>query len=284
MSRSAPAELSVVVACKNEAAHLPTLLESLGRQAWTGSWEVVFADNGSTDGTAAVLERSFSSLPRVLLVDASDRPGAAHARNKGVDSATAAKLVFVDADDAVADGYLAAMAAALDRAPIACARISFQRLNPPWVREIWPHQWQYERPLDRFGFLPFAGAGTLAVRRTIFDESGGFDTRYPAHEEADLCWRLQLAGHPQPVLVPDAVLEYRLPTGLSTLYRRGRDYARGELTLYQLYAARGMPQRPQTSLRDLAGAVRRIRSRRDLGRAATLLGRLAGQRAGPAVS
>jgi glycosyltransferase involved in cell wall biosynthesis len=278
----AAAELSVVVACKNEAAHLPALLESLKPQIWTGSWEVVFADNGSTDGTTAVLERHWKSLPRPLLVDASDRPGAPHARNKGAESSSGAKLLFVDADDVIADGYIAAMAAALDRAPIVCARIGFDTLNPRWAREVWPRSWQQEGPLDQFRFLPFAGAGTLGVRREIFEQAGGFDPRFPAYEEADLCWRMQMAGHPAPGLVPGAVLEYRLPRQLSTMYRRGQAYARGELTLYRLYARHGMPQRRWASMRDLAGAVRRIRGKRDLARAAVVAGRLVGQRAGPA--
>ena len=275
-------ELSVVVACKNEAAHVPLLVESLSRQAWTGTWEVVFADNGSTDGTVAVLDRHWNDLPRPALVDASDRPGAAHARNKGVESSTGAKLVFVDADDVVADGYIAALAAALDRAPIACARVGFERLNPRWLREVWPRRWQHDGLLDYFGFLPFAGAGTLAMRRAIFEEAGGFDSRYPTYEEADFCWRVQLAGHPPPVFVPEAVLEYRLPGGLKSMYRRSRDYARGELTLYQLYAAHGMPERRSATWRDLAGAIRRIRGRSGLARTAGVVGRLAGERAGPA--
>lgn len=275
-------ELSVVVPCKNEAAHLPLLIESLRRQVWTGTWEVVFADNGSTDGTVAVLDRHWNDLPRPTLVDASDRPGAAHARNRGVESSTGAKLLFVDADDVAADGYIAAIAAALDRAPIACARIGFERLNSRWAREVWPQGWQNDGPLDHFGFLPFAGAGTLAVRRAIFEEAGGFDSRYLTYEEADFCWRVQLAGHPPPVFVPEAVLEYRLPSSLASMYRRSRDYARGELALYQLYAAHGMPERRPATLRDVAGAIRRIRGRSDLARTAGVVGRLAGERAGPA--
>jgi glycosyltransferase involved in cell wall biosynthesis len=272
--------VSVVIACKNEARHLPHLLESLARQAWTGSWEVVIADNGSTDDTRAVIETFRRQLPNLLVVDAFDRPGAAYARNFGVTHSKGSKLVFVDADDEVSDGYVAAMAAALDRAPLVFGRAGFERLNAAWVRESWPSTWQQTEPLNNFGFLPFAGAGTLGVRRSIFQEVGGFDPSFPAYEEADFCWRIQLAGHAGPVLVEDAVLEYRLPNSVSAMYRRGRDYARGRAALHERYGAQ-VRLRP-ASLRDLAGAVRRIRRRRDLARAAMIVGRLVGQRRAPA--
>ena len=269
-------DVSVVIPCKNEARHLPQMLESLARQAWEGSWEVVIADNGSTDDTRAVIERFRRRLPSLMVVDASARPGAAYARNVGVARSGGLKLLFVDADDEVSNRYVPAMATALDEAPLVFGRASFERLNARWARESWPSTWQQTEPLNNFGFLPFAGAGTLGVRRSIFEEVGGFDESFPTYEEADFCWRIQLAGHPGPVLVPDAVLEYRLPDRLSTMYKRGRDYARGQAALSKRYGPEVRARR--TSLRDLAGHARRIRRRRDLGRTARILGRLVGQR------
>ena len=270
---------SVVIACKNEARRFSTMLESLTRQTFSGSWEVVVADNGSTDETLEVVESYASRLPRLVVVDASRERGYARARNLGVERARGQKLLFVDADDEVNDGYVAALAAALDKTGFVCARIGFERLNPPPVRAVWPARWQQDRPLDAFGFLPFAGGGTIGVRRPLFEEVGGFRQRRPSSqfEEADLCWRIQLAGHPAPVLVPEAILHYRLPTGLAATFRRGRNYARGRSTLYELYYTHGMPPRPGASLRDLFGAIRRARSRTGLLRAANVLGRCVGQ-------
>jgi hypothetical protein len=195
-------------------------------------------------------------------------------------------LLFVDGDDEVNEGYVAALVAALDQTSLVCARIGFEKLNPPSLLEAWPARWQQDGPLRAFGFLPFAGGGTIGIRRSLFEEVGGFRQRRPSSqfEEADFCWRIQLAGHPAPVLVPDAVLHYRLPDHLSAMFRRGRNYARGRITLYELYGRHGMPNRPGTSFRDLAGAVARVRGRRDVARAANVLGRLVGQLEGGAVS
>jgi glycosyltransferase involved in cell wall biosynthesis len=272
-------DLSVVIACKNEAHDLPAMLESLTRQRWAGSWEVVIADNGSTDSSASVAESFSDRLPRLVIVDAAERPGPGYARNHGVERSQGAKILFVDGDDEVGDGYLEAMAAALDDAHLVFARIELERLNPPWVRRVWSVPWQQTEPQDWLGFLGFAGSGTLGIRRSVFEAIGGFDCR-PQHsqfEEADLCWRVQLAGYSGPVLVRDAVLHYRLPTELSAVFRRARSYARGHLALHDVYKEHGMPPPRRASLRDVAGSVRRIRSRPDLARAAQSLGRFVGQ-------
>jgi glycosyltransferase involved in cell wall biosynthesis len=279
-------ELSVVIACKNEARRFGVMLDSLARQSWNGSWEVIVADNGSTDSTLDVVESYSERLSRLVLVDASLEPGYGPARNRGVERSTGSKILFVDADDEISDGYVAAMAAALDTAELVCARIGFDGLNSPWVQSVWEQRWQQDGPLNDFGFLPYAGSGTLGIRRSLFEEIGGFRhyERPSQFEEADFCWRIQLADHSAPVLVPGAVLQYRLPGTLRAWYRRGRNYARGQLVLYQLYGHRGMRQIRQISFRDLAGSVRRIRKLRDLARTAHLLGRLVGQRSGAALA
>jgi glycosyltransferase involved in cell wall biosynthesis len=276
-------ELSVVIACKNEARRFGAMLDSLARQSWNGSWEVIVADNGSTDSTLNVVESYSERLPRLVVIDASSEPGCGPARNRGVEHSVGSKILFVDADDEISADYVAAMAVALDTAELVCARIGFERLNSSWVRSVWEQQWQQDGPLNDFGFLPYAGSGTLGIRRSLFEEIGGFELAGP-FEEADLCWRIQLADHSAPVLVPGAVLQYRLPGTLRDWYRRGLNYARGQRVLHQLYGDRGMRQIRKISFRDVAGSVRRIRTRRDLARTAHLLGRLVAQRSGGALA
>ena len=282
----AAVETSVVIACKNEAPYIGAMLDSLARQTWDRSWELVVADNGSTDSTREIVERYAERIPRLLLVDASAEGGYVLARNLGVTRAVGKKLLFVDGDDEVNESYVQAMSAGLDEHGVVFARIGFERLNPRWLSGVWPAQWQQTEPLDVFRFLPFAGSGTIGVRRSLFEQVGGFRQRHPSSqfEEADFCWRIQLAGNGPPVLVPDAVLYYRLPTRLRALFRRGYSYARGQVTLHELYGEHGMPNPRPTSFRDVAGALRRIRGRRDLGRAASVAGRYVGRFAGRAVA
>jgi len=65
--------------------------------------EVIVSDNGSTDGTVAVVEQYQEKPPNLRVVDSSDRRGAAHA------GGCRRGLAFCDADDEVAPGWVAAM-------------------------------------------------------------------------------------------------------------------------------------------------------------------------------
>ena len=99
--------ISVVIPVRDGAATIGDQLEALGQQTYQGEWEIVIADNGSTDGTAELAERSWSH-PRAALrvVDASSRPGSSFARNRGAIEAAGDFLAFCDADDIVAPGWL----------------------------------------------------------------------------------------------------------------------------------------------------------------------------------
>jgi hypothetical protein len=95
----------------------------------------------------SVAEGFSGRLPRLLVLDASERPGPGYARNRGVEQAQGAKILFVDGEDEVGDGYIDAMAAALDDADLVFARIGLERLNPPWVLRVWSVPWQQTKPL-----------------------------------------------------------------------------------------------------------------------------------------
>ena len=62
--------LSVVVPVLDAEDVVSGQLEALASQEWSRPWEVVVADNGSTDGTIAVIERYRARLPAVRVVDA----------------------------------------------------------------------------------------------------------------------------------------------------------------------------------------------------------------------
>src|SRR5437763_781538 len=129
-----PLKLSVVIPCLNAAATLGVQLAALAAQGWEGDWEVVVADNGSTDGSQAVAESYRSRLRGLKLVDASDRRGQAHARNLGAAAATGDAYFFCDADDEVAPGWLAALAGEIAKHDFVACRYDNETLNPVWVR------------------------------------------------------------------------------------------------------------------------------------------------------
>jgi glycosyltransferase involved in cell wall biosynthesis len=109
--------VSVVIATKDRAAFLERSLASLAAQTNAPDFEVVVADNGSSDDTAGVVARAQAAgaldVARVFV----PRPNRGAARNAGVARARGALVVFVDDDVWLPPHFLAAHAAAHARSP-----------------------------------------------------------------------------------------------------------------------------------------------------------------------
>lgn len=234
-------DLSVVIAAFDAADTLDEQLAALARQRVDARWEVIVADNGSTDHTRERAEAWAGRLPGLRVIDASARRGAGAARNIGVAAATGRNVVFCDADDVVADDWLAVMHHALLDARFVAGRFAGDRLNTPRVlrsRSL-PQQdgLQYAEHLPN---LAHAGAGNLGVRRDVFRAAGGFDPAALFLEDTDLCWRLQLSGIPL-VWVPDAVVQVRLRGSLGSAWQQGYHYGSGERWLARRYREQADP-------------------------------------------
>jgi glycosyltransferase involved in cell wall biosynthesis len=272
-------ELSVVMPCRNEAEQLPGQLAALAGQEWPGAWEVIIADNGSTDATRAVALAFADRLPRLRVVDASAKSGRHFACNAGVRAATGRSVVFVDADDRVAPGYLAAMADALEDHEIVAARLDHAQLDASWMAGVGSTT-QTTGLQDGFGFLPYGGGCSLGLQRAVFDQVGGFREDATLCEDVDLCWRVQLSGH-ELTYVPDAVVYYRSRPTLSAMYRQHRDYGRARANLYRAYRSVGMPARtPSEAAAEwwtILRSLPRLRTRTEVARWSRRLGRSVGQ-------
>jgi GT2 family glycosyltransferase len=258
--------LTVLIPVRDGADVIVQQLEALARQEFAGNWEVVVADNGSRDGTVVLVETFVDRLPGLRVVDASARGGQAYAINQGARDARGRSIILLDADDLVTPGYLAAMAAALERHDFVAARLDCQSLNPSWLWSSRPSA-QTDGIGAPFGFLPSAAGCSLGIRRAVFEDVGGFDDTIMEGNDVDLCWRVQLAGHLLQ-FVPDAVVNYRYRDTRRGIFHQARTYGAAGPALYRRYRDRGMPRRSwRTALRFHAAALVRLaraRSRSDL--------------------
>jgi glycosyltransferase involved in cell wall biosynthesis len=277
------AVLSVVIPCLNAADVLPRQLEALTRQEWDGTWDVILADNGSTDNTLAIAQSYEQRLPALRVVDASQQRGRQYACNAGAAAAGHA-VVFIDADDEIAPGYVAAVGDALVDHPIVAARIDDATLNNGWILD--GRSGVQSSGLQRsLGFLPFGSGGTLGVQYPIFDELGGFADNMHYAEDVDFCWRAQLAGVPIS-FVPEAVVRYRYRPSLRSMFRQHRNFGCASALLYRTYRNQGMPGRATRAgfdeWRGMSKGFLLIRTRADAARWARRLGRGVGRLQGSA--
>jgi hypothetical protein len=279
-------ELSVVIPAYDAVETLDTQLEALLAQRPAWPWEVVVADNGSTDGTAdLVREWAATRMPELRLVDASARRGPSAARNLGVAAARAPRIAFCDADDRVGDGWVATVRRALDVHEFVAGPFEGSLLNGGAGSAVsWTAQ---ATALTVKPFLPqfvTAGSGNMGVLRSVFEEVGGFDEGARTAEDDDFCLRVQLSGH-QLVFVPELVLHVRRRDGFWDVCRQAYAYGAGEKRLLHRYAEFAQPAaRPggpgAGSSQGAQQAPARAGTRPSLpARAAAALGR-AGTRAG----
>ncbi len=90
-------EISVIVIVYNAAGLLPRCLDSILGQRFR-DFELVVVDDGSTDGTAAILDGYAQKDARIRPYHQSNQ-GTARARQQGLDMACGRYSIFVDADD-----------------------------------------------------------------------------------------------------------------------------------------------------------------------------------------
>lgn len=276
---------TVVVATVGRT-HLETQLAALTEQT-SAPDQVILVNNGAPGAVAAVYQRWREQLSLELVEDRSV-PNPSHARNVGAAAARHPGLLFLDDDDEVGPGYVAAMAAALDTADLVAGRIELARLNPPGLTAHWGDM-QTQGPITYHDFLPWISGCAMAVRRDVFDQVGGFDERLDLVEDTDLCWRLQLGGPVRLAFAPDAVLHYRLRDTPRSAFRQARQWAIGEAQLVPRFGVHGMPDAGR-SLGQVARSARRwarpvqlavtARSRDDLTVMARLLGGCVGRLVG----
>lgn len=239
---SAEVEVSVVLPFRNAARTISEQLEALAEQNFPGRWELVAVDNRSEDDSRQLAE-GFRDRLELRVVEATERLGGGYASNVGARHARAEKLVFVDADDVVAPGYLSAIVAALDEHEFVTAAFDQETLNPSWVRAAHGPAWRDgDGPLpDQFGVLPNAGA-SMGITRRLLDSVGGFRDDLPRMYDIALSWEVQFAGTPLH-FVPDAVYRVRYRDNLLDLFRQGLAGSSCAPLLYKSYRHLGMQRR-----------------------------------------
>lgn len=121
------AVVSVIIPVYNAERYVREGLDSVLAQTYRGL-EVICVDDGSTDGTAAILRDYASSDSRVRLV-AHERSTAGAARNAGYALATGEYVIFLDADDVYAPTLIAELVSGLEEtgADISVCRYALYR-------------------------------------------------------------------------------------------------------------------------------------------------------------
>ena len=91
-------ELAVVIPTLNERPNILELVQRLRRALEGISWELIFVDDDSTDGTASLIEQLAETDPRIRLIRRIGRRGLSSACIEGMLSTGASAIAVMDAD------------------------------------------------------------------------------------------------------------------------------------------------------------------------------------------
>jgi len=181
---SAP-RVSVVMPTWNRAGVLPRAIASVRAQAYP-KWELLVADDGSTDETAALLRQLEATEPRIRYLPA-PHAGHAAARNRALAHASGEIIAYLDSDNIWYPQFLTEVVRVFERHPevesLYLAQLVFnQELAEAFIR---CDPFDAER-LEQENYIDI---NAFANRRSCLDRYGGFDERLTRLVDYDLIRR-----------------------------------------------------------------------------------------------
>lgn len=238
-------EVSIAMVGHEHRNYLDRALSSIYASKTERSFEVVFVDNDSGDGSAEYVEREF---PQVHLIRNDRRWGLARNNNLAFSATTGRLFLILNPDTAVSEGAIDRLAQHLDDNPgtglvgpklvfpdgrlqLSCRRFptlrSFVWRRTP-VRLLLPEDRRDEKHLmadthhDQPITVDWLLGAALMVRRELYEELGGMDERFELYcEDIDLCFRIHEAGYDVRYLPEAAVIhDHRAETDKTFLTRR----------------------------------------------------------------
>jgi glycosyltransferase involved in cell wall biosynthesis len=215
--------VSVVIPTYNREKTIAVAIQSVLDQTM-GDLEVLVIDDGSSDGTEAVV-RSLKDVRVQFVRPYAENRGAAAARNAGISMSKGEFIAFQDSDDIWTRNKLELQLGAIENAPevgvvygtIKRSSSSGERLEPG--PSVFPKEGDMHRKLLERSMV---GTPVALVRRAMLKEMGGFDTGLKSLEDWDLF--IGLSGRCRFAFVDEVLcLSHELGDSLNASYGRRID-------------------------------------------------------------
>jgi N-acetylglucosaminyl-diphospho-decaprenol L-rhamnosyltransferase len=242
-------DVSIILVCWNNKSYLEPCLQSLYNTNMQFRFETIVVDNGSTDGSQAMLNENF---PDVRIIQNDSNVGLSKASNQGIET-TSGKYVLLLNNDTIVNGLsLNSMVAFLDSHPDAGA-VGGRLLNPDGsfqagyavfsslIEEIFiaTRVGEYNKKgypshydTDRVMPVGWLSSACLMVRRAALDQVGLLDEEYFIYgDEADLQYRLNRSGW-KVYYLPEATTIHYGGRSMDRWRRRKMVY-RGKMLFYK---------------------------------------------------
>ncbi|MGG7566778.1 glycosyltransferase family 2 protein [Rhodovulum sp. DZ06] len=221
-----PPLCSIVIPVYNRAAELGATVQSCLAQDY-GAVEVILVDDGSTDDSFALctaLAAAAHPPGKAVRAVRQANAGACAARNRGMEMAAGAFLLFLDSDDAIPPEKLSTQIGAMEREGTSCCIADYLVVDADGrpLRRV-----SNDYPPEAFvtGFRSPSNSAII-FRRAALPAGMRWNTALDRMQDLDFMLRA-LSGMPDYSYVPEALYHYRMHDGarISDRYATGRPYA-----------------------------------------------------------
>jgi glycosyltransferase involved in cell wall biosynthesis len=234
--------ISVIMPCYNAEETIGDQLKALANQDCDEPWELLIADNGSTDNTIEVINEYHNRIPNLLLLDASQKPGPAYARNLAVKHASGKYIAYCDADDEVDSKWLRVIMQAVSKYDFVASQMDAIKLSDSRAAKLkMSVQTEGLIQYTYVPYLPHAGTSGLAIRKDLHESINGFDERFRACEDCDYCWKIQQSGTPLH-FEPNALIHIRHRGTAFQRFKQAIRWGSYNVLLIKTHVPRGMPK------------------------------------------
>jgi len=158
-----------------------------------GDFEIIVADDGSTDNTQHVVKEIANSASHTIHYCHQPNSGAGDARNLGAKKATGEYLLFLDSDDEALDDWLKSFQQTIsnENPDVVCCGIEFVDASGRVLNSRIPASSVFNGA-PRLGGLYLSG--TFAIETALFHQLGGYAVGLQAHQHSELRCRLTATG------------------------------------------------------------------------------------------
>ena len=213
-------KVSVIIPTYNRAGFLEQAVDSVLQQSFR-DYELIVADDGSTDNTAKILKKYGDALQYI----SAENRGPAAARNRGIRISKGECCAFLDSDDRWRRDKLRKQVEAMSASP----EYLISHTREIWYRrgKILPHKKKHKKLSGRIFSKSLAmcmvSMSTVMVRKKLFEKIGFFDENLPCCEDYDF-WLRAAVDHR--FLLVEEELTFKdggRDDQVSALYRVGMD-------------------------------------------------------------
>ena len=211
-----PPSITVIIPCYNARETILATIQSACRQT-VRDIEIIVVDDGSSDGSPAIIRALAASEARIRLVE-QPNGGVSSARNAGINNARARFIALLDSDDLWAPDHLETHLRRMEMEPRLGVSFSPARFIDTSGAVIGQSQPKLNglTPADLLYGNPTTTCSTLVIRRSVFKDTGLFRTTMRHNEDQEWLFRVAMSGW---ILAGDSSprVDYRTsPKGLAS--------------------------------------------------------------------